>query len=75
MLKLKLAVLWLQIRAMEAHADGQTRLLALVADIHTRHRMKMAHVNLLNEITRTKAEYRRIKRGAGIQPGSYLEAA
>lgn len=66
MTKIKLFWLWVQIRALEAFAQGQQDTLALVADGETRHRMKMRHANVLTEITRLKAERRKIQRGSGI---------
>lgn len=64
---MKLIVLWFRIRALEAFAQGQQDTLALVADGETRLRMTMQHDSVLSEITRLKAERRRIKRGAGIR--------
>lgn len=64
---IKLFFLWLQIRALEAFAQGQQDTLAMVADDSTRQRMKWQHMNTLAEITRLKAERRRIKRGDGIK--------
>jgi hypothetical protein len=67
MKRLLLISLWIQIRALEATADGQSVTLHLVAETDTRHRLQMRHVELLAEITRLKSEYRRIKRGNGIR--------
>ena len=64
---MKLIILWFRIRALEAFAQGQQDTLALVADGETRLRMTMQHDSVLSEITRLKAERRRIKRGAGIR--------
>ena len=63
---INLICLWFRIRALEAFAQGQQDTLALVADVETRQRMTFQHMNVLAEITRLKAERRRIKRGAGI---------
>ena len=61
-------LLWLtiQIRCLEATADGRTQVLALVADPASRERMLLAQANLLLEITRLKREYRRVVRGGGL---------
>ena len=61
-------LLWLtiQIRCLEATADGRTQVLALVADPAARERMLLAQANLLLEITRLKREYRRVVRGGGL---------
>lgn len=64
---MKLIILWFRIRALDAFAQGQQDTLALVADGETRLRMTMQHDSVLSEITRLKAERRRIKRGAGIR--------
>lgn len=64
---MKLVILWFRIRALEAFAQGQQDTLALVADGETRLRMTMQHDSVLSEITRLKAERRRIKRGSGIR--------
>lgn len=64
---MKLIILWFRIRALEAFAQGQQDTLALVADGETRLRMTMQHDSVLSEITRLKAELRRIKRGSGIR--------
>ena len=67
MLKLKLAVMWLQIRALQINADGQVKCLAIVSDRERYAAMKISNETTLAEITRLKAEYRRIKRGHGIR--------
>lgn len=63
---MKTIMLWLQIRALEATAQGQADVLHLVTG-EQRERVKWAHMNTLAEITRLKAEYRRIRRGAGVR--------
>ena len=70
---MKLIILWFRIRALEAFAQGQQDTLAFVADGETRLRMTMQHDSVLSEITRLKAERRRIKQQAfnqahGITP-------
>lgn len=58
--------LYLTIRCLEATADGRTQVLRLVADPAAREGMLPAQANLLLEITRLKAEYRRAVRGGGL---------
>lgn len=60
------AWLYLTIRCLEATADGRTQVLGLVADPATRESMLLAQANLLLEIARLKAEYRRVVRGGGL---------
>jgi len=59
--------LWIKIRALEATAQGQQDVLALVSDTERRGRIQVAHMGTLAEITRLKSEYRRLQRGAGIR--------
>ena len=55
-------LMWLtiQIRCLEATADGRTQVLKMVADRPTRSAMLLAQATLLLEITRLKREYRRL---------------
>ena len=59
-------LLAVRIRCLEATADGRTQVLGLVADPATRESMLLAQANLLLEIARLKAEYRRVVRGGGL---------
>ena len=56
----RLVWLTIQIRCLEATADGRTQVLKLVADRPTRGAMLLAQATLLLEITRLKREYRRL---------------
>ena len=56
----RLVWLTIQIRCLEATADGRTQVLKMVADRPTRGAMLLAQATLLLEITRLKREYRRL---------------
>lgn len=64
---IKLICLWFHIRALEATAQGQMDALPLVRCEETRCKIAFAHMRVLVEIDRLKAERRRIKRGNGIR--------
>lgn len=60
-------ILWFQIRALEASAQGQVDVLRMPLAEEYRGKVFKSHMNTLAEITRLKAEYRRIKRGNGVR--------
>lgn len=64
---MKKLLIWIQIRALEATAQGQQDMLALVSDESSRNRIVIAHLSALAKIDGLKAEYRRIHRGAGVK--------
>jgi hypothetical protein len=65
--KIKLAIYWIRIRAMETTAHGRSDILRFVADHETRSRMLLAQESLMIEIIRLKADRRRMIRGEGLK--------
>ncbi len=64
---MRLIILWFQIRAQEAAAQGIQDIISIVDHESTlRGEMNIRLLQCIQEIGRLKAEYRRIKRGSGI---------
>lgn len=63
-----LAWIWIQIRALEATAQGQQEVIELLRDQETLDKVCVANLTTLAEIDRLKAEYRRVRRGNGLRP-------
>ena len=61
--------LWLliQIRCLEATAQGQQDVLPLIADADRRDRITLSHLNTLAAIDALKAQRRRLRRGGGVR--------
>ena len=64
---MKKFLLWLQIRSLEITADNRALVSNYIKDPVVASDMKMRQANLLVEITRLKAEYRKMTRGGGLQ--------
>lgn len=61
--------LWLliQIRCLEATAQGQQDVLPLITDADLRDRITLSHLNTLAAIDALKAQRRRLQRGHGVR--------
>jgi len=64
---MKKFLLWLQIRSLEITADNRALVSNYIKDPVVASDMKMRQANLLVEITRLKAEYRKMTRGSGVR--------
>jgi len=64
---MKKFLLWLQIRSLEITADNRALVSNYIKDPVVASDMKMRQANLLVEITRLKAEYRKLARGSGVK--------
>lgn len=63
----KSILLLIQIRCLEATAQGQQDVLPMIADPDRRDRITLAHLNTLAAIDALKAKRRRLQRGTGIR--------
>ena len=63
---IKLAIVWFQIRAMEATIQGQMDVIPLLRG-EQRDRVIFAHKAAEAELCRLKAKYRKLCRGNGIE--------
>jgi len=64
---LRKVALWLQIRSLEITAHGQVMALSMMTSVPDWQHLKIAHADLLAEISRLKAEYRKLQRGTGLK--------